>query len=333
MSCYKCDQCQFTTPHSGYLKTHFLYYHSDIRPWKCTYPGCTHKAKTKPNLGQHMEIHENMRKKPHACKYYECGFRTTTRAILHYHISAHHATERSRDFECALCSAKFYTRSMVNTHMQTHLQESRFQCSECKFQTTRKGGLLRHVRNVHGKTNKLSCPSHGCTFSTARADSLKNHLRVVHEPDPEVRRPFPCNFPNCAYRAPFRADLGRHIRRCHDPNRKNQFLCPLCGKTFYDKTALNAHLNLRHLKEARLSKCVDSAPKRHQRVYHRTNCGSDKGALEQLSEPKTWKQMRQVGGGELQDLTILTQMHHKELSGLGNTSPVVMLQKISAQVI
>ena len=83
-----------------------------------------------------------------------------------------------------------------------------FQCNICNFQATQKGGLSKHIENVHHKSENIVCtecnktiqkrhlPSHIklfhsggqtqlncniCTFQTIHASSLKKHVKNVHQ--------------------------------------------------------------------------------------------------------------------------------------------------------
>ena len=250
---FKCDLCPYRSTRNCYIQRHVRQFHSDLRPFKCLHPGCTHSAKTKGNLGRHMETHQAERQRPYACAL--CEFRTVCQSVLNRHIQARHAPERTRDFECPLCPAKFFTEADARKHTQAHLNEKRFKCNHCDFRANNSGNLRTHVRAVHVKI-QLECPAAECNFRTTSPASLKNHYRTVHHPDPTVSHPFPCKFPGCPYRGLCTRDVDGHFQRRHNPHRIKDLPCPFCAKKFYDEQHVRAHIKV-HLNErpAKCSQC------------------------------------------------------------------------------
>ena len=93
------------------------------------------------------------------------------------------------------------------------------------------------------------CSFPGCMFTTNFKPNLKKHGRR-HDTDPNVRRPFPCTFENCDYRATVKWVLKEHMNVRHTPTRAKTFKCPMCPSIFYTKGNLREHIPT-HVKEKR----------------------------------------------------------------------------------
>ena len=75
-----------------------------------------------------------------------------------------------------------------------------------------------------------------------------------HETSLERRKPFPCDFQNCQYRAAVKSAVELHIQRRHTTGRTKNEQCPLCPKKFFTLSLMKAHLHT-HIKEEKHFKC------------------------------------------------------------------------------
>ena len=87
--------------------------------------------------------------------------------------------------------------------------------------------------------------------------------------DLAVQRPFPCEFPNCPYRASTRTILDLHVQNRHNPNRTKDFPCSFCGKLFYREKYVRQHVRNIHSKE-KISIC----PERGDKFMRKADKGS-----------------------------------------------------------
>ena len=248
----KCDKCPYMGPSSHLLKSHQRHAHSDLKPWICNYPGCAFRTKSVGKLNSHKkrkhEPNEELRK-PYACKFDNCEYRATYKHQMNSHVWRKHTSDRSRNFQCPLCPSRFYSEAERKKHISLHTREGiSYECKYCKFKTHAKHNLANHMKNIHEKLVKFSCSFPGCNHSTVHGDAFQRHLQT-HDPDPQVRRPFPCKFPKCECRASSAAHLNRHINVRHNPSRAKEFACALCSKTFYTRSIMRTHITAVHTNE------------------------------------------------------------------------------------
>jgi uncharacterized C2H2 Zn-finger protein len=121
---------------------------------------------------------------------------------LRHHVSKVHAKAKIR---CSIlgCSEYFLNNQDLEAHfrLQHQAQEDLkiFGCTECKYKTSRKSKLNRHLAVNHGR-EQLNCPK--CIKVFKSRLSLQYHLQHAHE----KRRS--CEFCNGVL-----ADLKRHMVR------------------------------------------------------------------------------------------------------------------------
>ena len=273
----QCSKCSFTYHYRSKVQAHQNLVHSDLKPWKCTFPMCTYRTKSEKYLKNHQRVHETDPevKKPYPCTVQDCDYRACTTQVLAGHIKSRHTNGKTRDFQCPLCPGRFYDLSALKSHVAIHTREIKFACRQCNFRTHLKDVINSHVEQFHAQAKKFQCSFPGCNASCLNPSALRNHHRRIHGTDPAVSRPFPCSFPTCTYRAALTAELKRHIHVRHNPNRKRQFPCSLCSKEFYDKNGLRTHIHNVHINESKYSceECNFTTKNRfrlrdHVRVVH-----------------------------------------------------------------
>ena len=246
----KCDLCPYTLRTNSEIKRHKLQAHSDIRPFKCSHPGCPFGAKTKMNLKIHQRTHETNleRRKPYPCPVKSCDYRATHLNSLNVHLEARHTPGRTKRFKCPLCPSQTYTRRGLDIHIQFHTAEKKYKCDSCDYRSHQKRIIVTHMESVHKKSVQFKCEFPNCIFSSAYRTALKRHQEQRHESNPLVQRPLPCCYPGCEYRAPVLTCLRRH-EQCHNTQRTKEFQCALCLKSFYDHRALTFHISNVHTRE------------------------------------------------------------------------------------
>lgn len=155
------------------MKTHLRVFHSDERPFKCSYCNAAFKQKVHRDThirGQHtgekpylcnqcgrsyyaqsvLRLHINryhFHLKPHKCD--QCGNAYRQLYELRDHINLHHLNKKM--YPCEVCERRFGTKKNLHQHMLSH-GEKKFQCKFChlKFATTsgRRGHEIRNHRAI-----------------------------------------------------------------------------------------------------------------------------------------------------------------------------------------
>ena len=227
--------------------------------WKCKFPECSFSTKYKRYLTtRHFLKHDqNLEvRKPFACAFDDCKYRAAERGTLNRHIQTKHTPNKVRKFPCSLCPSRFASESLLRAHIPQHLKEKSLKCVFCKFSTHSKESLRAHVRAQHEKSVTFNCPHPGCQYKTSFRKNLNRH-RKIHEPNPLRKRPLPCNFSNCTFRAYNPGHLKIHVATHHNPNRRKEHLCPLCSKAFYTHQVVSSHIRSVHTREKpfRCDKC------------------------------------------------------------------------------
>ena len=231
----KCDKCSYTARYNSSVKAHQFRFHSELKPFQCTFPECKYKCNVKRNLEAHKRRHEVSIefRKPHACKFPSCNYRAAQNCNLKSHVLAKHPyAARTKDFKCPLCPSSFFTATCLKKHIPRHVKEKRLKCGSCGFATHDSACLQRHVNALHKKLRTFTCSFNGCNFSTPHLSSIAKHRRI-HNPDPLVR--FPCIFTIifCNYRASTSGNLKTHTKSHHSGKEEIEgFSCSLCQKRF-----------------------------------------------------------------------------------------------------
>ena len=182
---YECLKCDKTFRKWNYLE-HHVWMHYDKTPFRCRY--CA-KYKTS---GYGVYLHE-LHHLPESQKKFECNqceFRSWTKGRLTSHIKNAHsnkryncnlcpATYKSKPgllhhkmkkhngqfrFTCDICGAGAVTQQHLNRHKESH---ENIHCPVCNKKLFRRRHLSLHMKNVHGKRERLPCDQCGKMFATS----------------------------------------------------------------------------------------------------------------------------------------------------------------------
>ncbi|BES89599.1 Hypothetical protein NTJ_02406 [Nesidiocoris tenuis] len=99
-----------------------------------------------------LEKHKLKHRKPkYECDQNDCGFYTSSEAMLVRHKAVHKfKTKPIKDTECPDCKMKFTLQKNLTRHMKIHLGESKkVKCSLCSYETLRKDKLREHCMVKH----------------------------------------------------------------------------------------------------------------------------------------------------------------------------------------
>ena len=213
--------------------------------FSCQYTGCSYSTPLARSLKIHGRIHEvdPLVRRPLACHFPNCGFRTSFSASLKGRGLARHGTQREKRFSCALCQHKFYDKHSLELHIHyLHTKEQGYACEKCPYTTYRRHDLQIHRRRVDGEglpvEKKFKCDYRafqefhlnvhmmtkhteerqlkfehpGCNFMTNYNQAYKKHL-LSHEDTLEAQLSFTRSFPNRDFRRRAKAKMMAHERQ------------------------------------------------------------------------------------------------------------------------
>lgn len=144
--------------------------------------------------------------------------------------------------ECDICGKKFYNKTVVQVHVQTHIpaeHRAKHQCDICSKSFSRSYCLEKHKMNHHEQAAGSFACHCGKVFN--HQSYLKQHIRTIHI---DTSRDANCKYCGKAFR---RHVVRSHEKRVHE--KKLEFVCEHegCDKKFYYRDALNKHFNFQHL--------------------------------------------------------------------------------------
>ncbi|KAL3271209.1 hypothetical protein HHI36_021705 [Cryptolaemus montrouzieri] len=255
MKNHKCNQCDYQAFRKFYLTSHMNSVHFGIRSHKCSH--CDYEATQKGHLKEHINsVHLGI--KNHKCV--QCDYETSRRNYLTTHIKKVHG---NKSHKCSQCDYQTAQKSKLKLHIKhlhfskkkevrsysnheiseegillEHINNEKHKCSQCEYQTIRKGYLAHHVNSVHLGIKNHEC-SH-CDYKTARADNLLRHIKRVHLGIKSHK----CT--HCDYEAYEKGHLSRHINSVHLGIKNHK--CSHCDYETADNSCLKRHINKVHLK-------------------------------------------------------------------------------------
>ncbi|XP_068122577.1 zinc finger protein 585A-like isoform X2 [Hyperolius riggenbachi] len=189
---------------------------SSDRPHACA--ECNKVFYNKRTLKAHLQGH--LGERSYICNV--CGkcFRRHTSLLIHERI---HTGERP--YQCAQCGKSFVQRQHLSTHQKTHTGERPFQCTDCGKGFRWRSELLKHQKNHQEEA--ADAP-----VKEERGDGESREKEGNSEKTGDsAERPRSVQPRRCATRKRTRSSKAEKAHACAE-----------CGKIFYNKRTLKAHL-------------------------------------------------------------------------------------------
>jgi len=124
-----------------------------VRPFHCSFSGCTYKASKPRYLREHERVHTGER--PYKCPWAGCTYAAAGQGHISRHLRTHTGI---KPYQCKEPGCAYATSQSghLRTHMRTHSGERPFKCSitGCNYAAGRRGHLLRHMK-IHGATSDM----------------------------------------------------------------------------------------------------------------------------------------------------------------------------------
>ncbi|XP_049882641.1 zinc finger protein 791-like isoform X2 [Pectinophora gossypiella] len=196
-------------------------------------------AKEVPEVGKDTK---SWKEYPWVCAF--CNIEFPNVEILRSHSKVAHS--KCAAFLCADCKAfgKTDDFDIFVKHVRKHRKDLRNCCQYCDETTAQ---LTTHIQK-HFPKNHVSCPS--CGEILTNEEALRQHLRdyISVKPKRKPRRKagtpitvedLTCHICKKIYKNP--NSLRDHLKR-HTSDRKRNYTCDRCGKTFFSKGTLTSHV-------------------------------------------------------------------------------------------
>ena len=156
--------------------------------------------------------------------------------------------EESKNLECEDCGKIFRNKKFLHNHRQ-----------------------LKH--SVNATQTNIVCDDCGKSFK--QKQSFLDHSLTHLTEEEQDQKKLPCPYPGCDYSNLRKPNLDKHIQRVHE--KKKNFQCSLCPKSFFSKTNFDEHTNGVHLnlKPLQCDLCgfcsaYSSTVREHKKVAHGT---------------------------------------------------------------
>ncbi|XP_038624032.1 ras-responsive element-binding protein 1-like [Tachyglossus aculeatus] len=237
---HACSICEKSLSSASSLDRHMLV-HSGERPYKCSV--CGQSFTTNGNMHRHMKIHEKdpnstantVTPSPLKCRRLTSKRKlsqeaeaekvlTSAKKVVGRSPSGETEKRANEVFHCPVCFKEFVCKYGLDTHMETHLDNS-LRCEVCciTFRTHR--GLLRHNAIIH---KQLPLDPTGKPF-IQNNPSIPAGFHDLGFTDFSCRK-----FPHIS-QVWCETNLRRCISECH------RFICESCNKAFPMLSALTLH--------------------------------------------------------------------------------------------
>ncbi|XP_059622004.1 zinc finger protein OZF-like [Phlebotomus argentipes] len=217
-----CSVCQKTFQNNFKLSEHILR-HSDPKPYKCSFEGCSKGFQSKIGRAQHEATHKGV----FLLTCDKCGKGFQCQSYLTVHQRVH---SDFKPFACATCGMRFKAKATLVNHENRHMGIQPFKCSICQKGFVTKALCQAH-ENTHTSEGNQKYPCTVCRKMFVCKSYLKVHMRI-HTND----RPFECEV--CGKKFLTNIDLKSH-QQVHTKEKKH--FCEICGKNFSRKDTLNVH--------------------------------------------------------------------------------------------
>lgn len=249
---FKCKECDKGFTREIHLKYHMAI-HTGVRSFKCQ--KCDKGFYSKRHLYMHMRGHQD---RFYTCE--ECGESWKNKQSYVIHMEAH----RDTPYACDVCGSRFVTKKQLMMHINTHPDDMLFKCQLCdkifKFKDTLTKHMQTHNDVLPMVVTDLTKPGEKlfqcgqCQKVFKSIVAVRNHIKAAgtdnsccSKSQANVKFENKCLCNDCGKGFRYLCQLKRHMR-IHMESDQKPCPCPVCGKRFVDKFAMQVHLT-RHSSE------------------------------------------------------------------------------------
>ncbi|XP_037774659.1 gastrula zinc finger protein XlCGF57.1-like [Penaeus monodon] len=172
---FKCSYCNKDFSQKGHLKEHWRL-HTGEKTFSCSY--CGKKFIQKSSLNQHEKLHRN--EKPYVCTLCDKRFSQNCHLKLHIRvilvkgliiaifvkrsllpgqINKHLKIHTGEGHFHVRFVKEVYWKAELTSHMKSHMNKKRMQCSLCDKSFTTETALAHHMELLHMEDGSPNCTS------------------------------------------------------------------------------------------------------------------------------------------------------------------------------
>ena len=218
-------------PNADSTEKWLMFSGDEIRPFKCSYEGCSKTYMTKQGLRRHFVKHTG--DSQFRCHTGDCTgiIRYRDQEALARHIYIKHTMKRPH--ECDICNKRFARLDRFRNHTENAHSARDEQKQPQKW--------IMHSGDI---TRPFQCGYEGCGKTYITRQGLQRHF-VSHAGNSQFR----CYTGDCTGTVRYfdRQALARHIHREHTMERP--FECDICNKRFGRRSHLRDHQQHIHFTE------------------------------------------------------------------------------------
>ncbi len=218
---FTCDICDTSFIISSHLTTHKKI-HSGERPFTCDI--CDTSFIKSSHLKQHKRTHSGER--PFICDICDKSFTQTSCLTIHKRIH----TDK-KPYACPICDKTFSDTSNLNRHKLTHTGERPFTCD-----TSTTSLPITQLHPTRSSKNEFS--SFSLILPAFTATNTKSSTKKLLK-----RKPADYKCSQCGYQSLDGPNFRRHVKIHADIK---PYSCPICDKTFSDRSNLKRHNQTAH---------------------------------------------------------------------------------------
>ncbi|XP_063688647.1 zinc finger protein 501-like [Bolinopsis microptera] len=133
--------------------------------------------------------------------------------------------------KCDVCGKMFAQRCTLTAHIRTvHDKVARLSCPYCKYKTDQQPNLTRHML-THTGDKQYKCTQ--CDYTAITKQSLTTHIYNNH-----TNKTYKCQYKQCGVKKPSEQELYDHISTEHP---LQQYRCDVCPMSYNRADTLEAH--------------------------------------------------------------------------------------------
>ena len=158
-------------------------------------------------------------------------FKTVAELNTHQCGRTRGSSGKEKVHKCHICEKMFTMRGNLDKHIKTvHNKVARHSCPYCKYRTDYKRDLTAHIA-THTGEKKYKCTQ--CDYTAIEKQKLTSHIYSRH-----TNKTYRCRYKQCDVKKPSQEELFEHVRTEH-PMQK--YVCETCPMSFSRSGELTSH--------------------------------------------------------------------------------------------